>query len=72
MSSATILAKLLNRPAKNSMNDYTEVFTNRLTVNFMRKMVHRVGACIGNTDANPCIYEWAVFSRREHRDSVLN
>ena len=32
------------------MNDYTEVFTNRLTVNFMRKMVHRVGACTGNTE----------------------
>ena len=26
------------------MNDYTEDFTNR-TINFMRKMVHRVGAC---------------------------
>ena len=40
--------------SKNSMNDYTEDFTNK-TVNFMRKMVHRVGACTGNTDANPCM-----------------
>ena len=31
------------------VDDYTEDFTNR-TVNFMRKMVHRVGACTGNTD----------------------
>ena len=36
------------------VDDYTEDFTNK-TVNFMRKMVHRVGACTGNTDANPCM-----------------
>ena len=51
------------------MNDYTEDFTNR-TVNFMRKMVHRVGAC---TQMLTLVYMSGLYFQEEsmHRDLVF-